>query len=716
MRFLRRPASVRCPGAPHRAAVAFFFALFLAASCASFDADARAQSLPTDVKPSNGSTVSQQSALSTPSGPSSASASAPLAEDDPEPRPAVAALPRHVFSENEAEPEEGRTGDTPTLVFGVPASDEPGFREELLLPTYEALRRAFPDHRIEWREMSKFDLILAVVKREVDLYVVSSGFFAYLTHGAGSSWLATRKIPQASDPEHAVGGLVVARADDDRYATIADLRTARVAAASSQSFPSWTAVLGEIANVTSYPEHFLGKPRFTGDSGLSVVERVLRKETDVGFLRTCEYESLVARGLVHPQALKVVGERTSEALACRTSTDLYPDLVLAARPDLSDSVRRRAAAAVFSIPESASGYAWTVANDFRSVRRLVARFGSAPSEHAEPSAALDRYKYALVISVLLLGGAILYSVSVSGVVARRTKELVAVIDEKTTLEQTARVSRERLSQLERAGIVSELSSMIAHELRQPVAGLVNYADGLALYLSGKQDPVVEEATREIARQAERVSSIVERVRAYAKGQSDVRQSSDLCVVAKRAFTTFRSGADLTGVRVSGEFLPEAPVSGDPLELELLVVNCLKNALHAAKSSPDGHGEIRIRVSDDASGEKWCLEVEDNGPRIDDAKFAELSHPVTSEKFEGLGLGLSISRVIAERHAARLLFRRAGERGLVVTLLIAKRPVEAEDASHGTGGMNGMDGTLAAPKAAPASHSGADPSRNVLSDE
>lgn len=677
----------------------------------SFAADARAETLSNDVKHSNVSTVAPQFAPSVPSAPStesasvsvsvSASASAPLAEDDPEPRPAVAALPRHVFSGYEEEPVDGRTGDTPTLVFGVPALDEPGFREELLLPTFEALRRAFPDHTIEWREMNEFDLALAVVKREVDLYVVSSGFFAYLTHGAGASWLATRKTPQASDPEHAVGGLVVARAGDDRYASIEDLRTARAAVASSQSFASWTAVLGEIANVTSYPEHFLGKPRFTGTSGLAVVERVLRKETDVGFLRTCEYESLVARGLVHPQALKIVGERTSEALACRTSTELYPDLVLAARPDLSDSVRRRAAAVLFSLPESASGYAWTVANDFRSVRRLVARFGSAPSEHAAPSAALDRYKYALVISVLLLGGAVLYSVSVSGVVARRTKELVAVIDEKTTLEQTARVSRERLSQLERAGIVSELSSMIAHELRQPVAGLVNYADGLALYLSGRQDPVVEEATREIARQAERVSGIVERVRAYAKGKSDVRQPSDLCVVAKRAFTTFRSGADLTGVRVSGEFLPEAPVSGDPLELELLVVNCLKNALHAAKSSPDGHGEIRIRVSDDASRDKWRLEVEDNGPRIDDAKFAELSRPVTSDKFEGLGLGLSISRVIAERHAARFLFRRAGDRGLVVTLLIAKRPPETETVSS---------------TSETASQSPTDPHRHVLSDE
>lgn len=118
------------------------------------------------------------------------SASAPPAEDDPEPRPAVAALLRHVFSENEKESEAGRTGDTPTLVFGVPASDEPGFREELLLPTYEALRRAFPDHWIESRELDRFDLILAVVKHEVEIYVVLSGVSVYFTHGAGSSWPA----------------------------------------------------------------------------------------------------------------------------------------------------------------------------------------------------------------------------------------------------------------------------------------------------------------------------------------------------------------------------------------------------------------------------------------------------------------------------------------------------------------------------------------------
>ena len=88
-------------------------------------------------------------------------------------------------------------------------------------------------------------------------------------------------------------------------------------------------------------------------------------------------------------------------------------------------------------------------------------------------------------------------------------------------------------------------------------------------------------------------------------------------------------------------------------------------------------EIRLRLKADLSVEnnpRWVLEVEDNGLPLDDKKFAELSHPVTSEKFEGLGLGLSICRVIAERHrgvaslsdapspgasSSRFRFRRSG---------------------------------------------------------
>lgn len=500
------------------------------------------------------------------------------------------------------------------------------FMESLAARLEESLRGAGKggaDVSVTLHKYAPFDLQTAVVSHEVDLFLVTSGYYIYLSDmGAGVEWISTLKPPQATDPERA--------------------------------------------------------------AGLSVARAVLERDADVGILRVCELETLTAAGLVEPGSLRVVGEKPQQGLACVSSTELFPGLALAAQTYVPEDVRRRIAAAVYSMPVPESGYRWTLANDYRNVRRVAEKFAYAPTNKASDarfSVVEERYKYALVLGFLILAASMLYSVSVSKIVARRTKALVKVIDEKDALEDHARRDRERLSQLERAGIVSELSSMIAHELRQPVASLINYADGLSLYLGGKgHDPVIDEATREIGRQAERVSSIVERVRSYARQKEGLQREIDFCAVVKSAYSTFRSGAASSSVRVSADLVDAAPVEGDPLELELFVVNTLKNALHALQSGSVEHPEIRLRLKADLSVEnnpRWVLEVEDNGLPLDDKKFAELSHPVTSEKFEGLGLGLSICRVIAERHRGRLTFRRAEPRGLVVSLSLPQvRTAEA----------------------------------------
>lgn len=543
------------------------------------------------------------------------------------------------------------------------------FMESLAARLEESLRGAGKggaDVSVTLHKYAPFDLQTAVVSHEVDLFLVTSGYYIYLSDmGAGVEWISTLKPPQATDPERAAGSVFVVRADDTRYNQVSDLRTAFVAAAGMASFDGWITALDEVANVSQYPKNFFGKTTFLGASGLSVARAVLERDADVGILRVCELETLTAAGLVEPGSLRVVGEKPQQGLACVSSTELFPGLALAAQTYVPEDVRRRIAAAVYSMPVPESGYRWTLANDYRNVRRVAEKFAYAPTNKASDarfSVVEERYKYALVLGFLILAASMLYSVSVSKIVARRTKALVKVIDEKDALEDHARRDRERLSQLERAGIVSELSSMIAHELRQPVASLINYADGLSLYLGGKgHDPVIDEATREIGRQAERVSSIVERVRSYARQKEGLQREIDFCAVVKSAYSTFRSGAASSSVRVSADLVDAAPVEGDPLELELFVVNTLKNALHALQSGSVEHPEIRLRLKADLSVEnnpRWVLEVEDNGLPLDDKKFAELSHPVTSEKFEGLGLGLSICRVIAERHRGRLTFRRA----------------------------------------------------------
>lgn len=78
------------------------------------------------------------------------------------------------------------------------------------------------------------------------------------------------------------------------------------------------------------------------------------------------------------------------------------------------------------------------------------------------------------------------------IVSLRTRDLTIALKEKDKAEKEARESRENLFQLEKAGVVSELSAMFAHEAHQPIASLINYADGLKLYLKGKsEDPLVQ---------------------------------------------------------------------------------------------------------------------------------------------------------------------------------------------------------------------------------
>lgn len=410
------------------------------------------------------------------------------------------------------------------------------FMESLAARLEESLRGAGKggaDVSVTLHKYAPFDLQTAVVSHEVDLFLVTSGYYIYLSDmGAGVEWISTLKPPQATDPERAAGSVFVVRADDTRYNQVSDLRTAFVAAAGMASFDGWITALDEVANVSQYPKNFFGKTTFLGASGLSVARAVLERDADVGILRVCELETLTAAGLVEPGSLRVVGEKPQQGLACVSSTELFPGLALAAQTYVPEDVRRRIAAAVYSMPVPESGYRWTLANDYRNVRRVAEKFAYAPTNKASDarfSVVEERYKYALVLGFLILAASMLYSVSVSKIVARRTKALVKVIDEKDVLEDNARRDRERLSQLERAGIVSELSSMIAHELRQPVASLINYADGLSLYLGGKgHDPVIDEATREIGRQAERVSSIVERVRSYARQKEGLQREIDFC--------------------------------------------------------------------------------------------------------------------------------------------------------------------------------------------
>jgi two-component system sensor histidine kinase TtrS len=303
------------------------------------------------------------------------------------------------------------------------------------------------------------------------------------------------------------------------------------------------------------------------------------------------------------------------------------------------------------------------------VRDLYRRLRMGPYAYLRentPKAIFLRYRVLILSALGALVLALLYIVSVRRIVRVRTHALEVALREKDRAQERERKSREQLFALEKAGAVSGLSAMFAHEVRQPIASLVNYAGGLKMYLRDKtDDPMVNEALSEISEQSERISDIVGRVCSYAKNEKSVRVQGDLADVAARAEAVFSKSSPARGVALENDVRGPAPCLMDPLEIELVLVNLLRNAGTAAKAGPDPAPHVRMTLG--RAGDFWVISVEDSGAYVSDEAMKRLAHPVRSEKKEGLGLGLTICRIIAEGHGGHLSFGRSDPHGLRASL-------------------------------------------------
>ena len=255
-----------------------------------------------------------------------------------------------------------------------------------------------------------------------------------------------------------------------------------------------------------------------------------------------------------------------------------------------------------------------------------------------------------------------YEVRLQRLVRRRTGELRQALQEQRRIESEARLDRERLGTLEKRNIVSQMSAMIAHEVKSPVAAIGNFKAILDYVLpaSVREEKTVKTALAGIETEAERIAGIVNRVRNYSKSRQTAHVKCDLTAAVHQAERSLKSSSAAT-VPVVLQLPSAAPVLGDALELELLVFNLLKNASEALA----GQKRARIVVRLKPENHRWCLTVEDNGPVLSDADFRHLQDLMSSVKPEGLGLGLSIVRGIADSHGAGLSFERNPEGGLTV---------------------------------------------------
>lgn len=572
-----------------------------------------------------------------------------------------------------------------SFVYAKPASERPklivGVTEFALTEDgrdiTEALHRAAApltaDYDLEFRSMPVPELERAARERRVDLVLGSAGLVVRLAD-AGAKPIVTTLGPGSVNANENEGSAFLVRRDRDDLQTIGDLAGSHLIANRPSGFSGYLIAMGEIALAGNDPDHFFSSRTFIGAQNASheIARRIRYGFADAGILRLCAWEELLQNDPSAAEDLRILAPKKSKS-ACVHSTDLYPAHTLAALPHVTPEAVTATTLAFLRMTPTERGRSWAVATDYLSIDKLFRALKTGPYRYLrEPVWKRFLAEYFPFI-LIFLGVALLFLWQFEN-----TKRLL----EKRTLEvrRLARKEAEqerRLLFLERNTMVSQLSSMLAHELHQPLAAIRLYARGLVkLVARTNPSPEVTEAADAIADEATRAKEIVERVRAYARNRRAQRVPTALSDILQNAVSHFQSGAKApVPLTITGD--KNVTVSVSALEIELVIVNLLKNAREAAMKGPSPKISIAVRHD----GRRVEIEVRDNGPVVTKETLERLTMPVSSEKPEGLGLGLGIARGILEQHAGTLRFRsNAPEPGLTASVslpLPAKTPISED---------------------------------------
>lgn len=585
---------------------------------------------------------------------------------------------------------------------------------------------------IEWVEIPAADAADTLKRERPDFVLAYPSFMAdAAAAGITLHQVAARKTAYAESAGHSVGTALVVLDARRNLRTLKDLKGKRLAADLPESITE-LALLDRVRESGEDPWHYFGDIIHLSAAYPNAVAAVLGGGVDAAALPTCLLESLERSGLVAPGLLRVVDGVLDGHLACRRTSALFPDVSLYAFDWTPEPVVRDTTLALLSPPAPSAGlhavtpgspsYGWVAFSPGEDLTRLYRSLAAGPYRYLReysPSALYERYGTYVNAALLLLLWLVVNEVRLRRLVSVRTQSLRQALADRARLEVEARRVRARLSGLEKRSIVNQMSGMIAHEIRSPVGSIRNFAAVLKLLLArdGNTNADIRTALDGIDGEALRIAGIVDRVRRYAKAQHGAQVPCDLVEIAQRALRALDlSKTDHVPVVLD---LPErALVKGDPLELELLILNLIKNAAEACAESPDAKVALslaEISPEDDPAGcARIRLTVEDNGPELSDAGFERLTAGFDSVKPEGLGLGLGIVRGIADSHGATIKFRRRPGGGVVVDVVF-EMLVENEESDDADEPHESSAPSSDAPNSAAAdavSPPGAEPSRRA----
>ena len=240
-------------------------------------------------------------------------------------------------------------------------------------------------------------------------------------------------------------------------------------------------------------------------------------------------------------------------------------------------------------------------------------------------------------------------------VLETASHLASIAMRRQRFEEQLRFAHEEMAHISRLNTMGQMASSFAHELNQPLAAIVNYAFVLEKSAEREMDlDVLPVHAKSIREQAMRAGEIVTSVRNMAKRTTTERKQVSLNELVDRALAML--GPELRHMGVSlrrnlNDALPDIEV--DEIQIQQVLINLVRNAIDAMQDTARVGRALTI-VTDLDESQKVVLRVADAGPGLPEEEFEAVFEPFRTSKPDGMGMGLTICRSIAESHSGQLV--------------------------------------------------------------
>jgi C4-dicarboxylate-specific signal transduction histidine kinase len=303
--------------------------------------------------------------------------------------------------------------------------------------------------------------------------------------------------------------------------------------------------------------------------------------------------------------------------------------------------------------------------------------------------ALEKKEYVHDHRILLPDGTVRHVRAIGHPVLDENGEIAEYVGTAVDITERkhAEQERDRLRELEaelahinRVSMLGELAASIAHEVGQPLAGVVSNG-GACLRWLAREVPNLEEAreaAKRIVRDGKRAGEIIARIRALTRRATTPTAELDLNQTIQEVLPLVGDDAKRRNVRIRPQCAADlAPVAGDRVQLQQVVLNLLMNGIEAMSSVADRPRELVITTRN-VEPDQVQVTVEDAGTGLDPTAMDKIFDPFYTTKPSGMGMGLAICRSILQAHGGRLWAMAKDGPG---TLFHFTLPTSREEESH-----------------------------------